>query len=215
MIAEPHPSRLSDEVDADPAQGQHDPAGAAEVGRRGKRAKSRLAAARPGSARPARPGGARTWWRRAPRRCASAAELKWTTNTLGPAPSLAAPAQLVRGRGLRPIVASDKACWSAEISERDRSIWVLSDPDVISNHGLAREGNAALAVALIKRLLGPNGSVVFDETHPRLRRAPVEPVPADVPLPVRRRHRQALIAILLLLWATMGRFGRRDRRRRR
>src|SRR6266852_1971093 len=91
-------------------------------------------------------------------------ELKWTPNALGPTPSLAAPAQLVRGGSLRAIVASDRGMLVAEISERDRKIWILSDPDVISNHGLAREGNAALAVALIKRLLGPNGGVVFDET---------------------------------------------------
>src|SRR5207253_4700131 len=91
-------------------------------------------------------------------------ELKWTPNTLGPSPSLAAPAQLMRGGGLRAIVASDKGMLVAEISERNRKIWILSDPDVISNHGLAREGNAALAVAMIKRLLGPQGSVVFDET---------------------------------------------------
>src|SRR5262245_36606284 len=35
-------------------------------------------------------------------------ELKWTTNTLGVAPNLAAPSQLVRGTGLRPIIASDR-----------------------------------------------------------------------------------------------------------
>jgi len=41
---------------------------------------------------------------------------------------------------------------------------VLADPDVIANHGLARDGNAALAVAVIGRLRAGNGGVVFDET---------------------------------------------------
>src|SRR5258708_23278425 len=35
-------------------------------------------------------------------------------------------------------------------SDRDRKIWVLADPDIIANHGFARESNAALALALIK-----------------------------------------------------------------
>ena len=134
-------------------------------------------------------------------------ELKWTTNTLGPAPDLVAPAQLVRGGGLQPIVASDKGMLVAELSERNRKIWILSDPDVISNHGLAREGNAALAVALIKRLLGPNGSVVFDETIHGYVAHPSSPFLLMFRFPFVVATAQALIAIVLLLWATMGRFG--------
>ena len=50
--------------------------------------------------------------------------------------------------------------------------------------------------------------MVFDETIHGYVAAPVEPVPADVPVPVRASPpRRALIAIALLLWATMGRFG--------
>jgi hypothetical protein len=134
-------------------------------------------------------------------------ELKWTTNTLGPAPDLVAPAQLVRGGGLRPIVASDKGMLVAELSERNRKIWILSDPDVISNHGLARGDNATLAVALIKRLLGPNGSVVFDETIHGYVAHPSSPFLLMFRFPFVVATAQALIAIVLLLWATMGRFG--------
>src|SRR5262245_46044278 len=86
-------------------------------------------------------------------------EVKWTTNALGLAPNLAAPAQLVRGQGLQPIIAGPNGMLVAEVPGRDRKVWVLSDPDVISNHGLAREGNAALAVALIRRLRSGDGSV--------------------------------------------------------
>ncbi len=134
-------------------------------------------------------------------------ELKWTTNPLGAVPSLASPSQLVRGAGLRPIIASDRGMLVAELSERDRKIWILSDPDVISNHGLAREGNAALAVALIKRLLGANGSAVFDETVHGYVARPSSPFLLMFRFPFVIATVQGLIAIALLLWATMARFG--------
>ena len=80
-------------------------------------------------------------------------DVKWTTNALGLVPSLASPVQLMRGTGMRAIIAADRGMLVGEITDRvggqDRKIWVLSDPDVISNHGFAREGNAALAVALV------------------------------------------------------------------
>lgn len=43
-------------------------------------------------------------------------------------------------------------------------LMVLSDPDVLANHGLPKGDNAALTLALIDRLLPADGAVVFDET---------------------------------------------------
>jgi hypothetical protein len=84
---------------------------------------------------------------------------------------------------------------------------VLADPDVISNHGLAREGNAALAVALVKRLRGGDGIVVFDETvHGQMGRAP-SPFLLLFRFPFIVATIQGLLAVALLLWATLGRFG--------
>src|SRR5262249_51224794 len=75
-------------------------------------------------------------------------EVTWSTNALGLVPNLASPIQLVRGTGLRPLIAGQGGMLLGEISQRNRRVWVLSDPDVISNHGLARGSNAALAVAI-------------------------------------------------------------------
>ncbi len=76
----------------------------------------------------------------------------FNANALNLAPNVRTPTQLVRGDDLQPIVSSERGMLIGELNERGRRIWVLSDPDVISNHGLARGGNAALAVASIKRL---------------------------------------------------------------
>ena len=134
-------------------------------------------------------------------------DINWTTNELGPAPNLHAPAQFVRGGGLRPIIAGDRGMLVGEMRERNRRIWVLSDPDVISNHGLAREGNAALAVALITRLRSGSGSIVFDETIHGFTARTASPFELLFRFPFVVATIQGLIAIALLLWATLARFG--------
>jgi len=131
----------------------------------------------------------------------------WTTNTLQITPSPDAPVQLVRGDRLRPIVGAMQGMLVGEIADRDRKVWVLADPDIISNHGLARVGNAALAVALIKALRSESGSVVFDETVHGLVVRTASPFLLPFRFPFAVATVQVLIAIALLLWATLGRFG--------
>jgi hypothetical protein len=131
----------------------------------------------------------------------------WTTNELDLRPDVMKPTQLMRGTGLRPVIAGDKGMLVGELVERNRRVLVLSDPDVIANHGLAREGNAALAVALIKRLRGANGTVVFDETIHGYTAPAENPFALMFRFPFVIATVQGLIAVGLLLWATMARFG--------
>ena len=131
----------------------------------------------------------------------------WTTNELDLRPDVVKPTQLMRGTGLRPVIAGDKGMLVGELVERNRRVLVLSDPDVIANHGLAREGNAALAVALIKRLRGANGTVVFDETIHGYTAPAENPFALMFRFPFVIATVQGLIAVGLLLWATMARFG--------
>jgi len=135
------------------------------------------------------------------------AAVKWTANAIGPAPNLVSPSQLLRGTVLRPIIESDKGMLVGEIVDRKRRIWVLADPDVIANHGLAREGNATLAVALIQRLRGAGGSVVFDETIHGYTAPAANPFLLLFRFPFVVATIQGLIAIALLMWATLARFG--------
>jgi hypothetical protein len=133
------------------------------------------------------------------------AEPRWTRNELGPEPTLMAPAQLLRG--LRPIVAAGDNVLIGEIAEGGRRLWVLSDPDLISNHGLAKEGNAALAVAMLERLRTGDGGVVFDETVHGYVAKPESPFVLLFRFPFVIATVQGALAVALLLWATMGRFG--------
>jgi hypothetical protein len=134
-------------------------------------------------------------------------EVKWTTNALGLAPNVVSPTQLVRGGNLRPIIGGEQGMLVGEIADRNRRIWVLADPDVIANHGLAREGNAALAAAILQRLRGENGRIVFDETIHGYSARAASPFMLLFRFPFVLATVQGLLAVALLLWATLARFG--------
>lgn len=124
---------------------------------------------------------------------------------LGVAPTLSAP-QLIESRRLRPVVAGSRGLLIGEIYVGGQRIWILSDPDVLSNHGLGRGDNSVLAVAMVDALRPPGGAVIVDETihgfhqDPDLWRAMLE-FPFVVTTIV------AAVAIMALLSAATGRFG--------
>ncbi|MGA8616117.1 MAG: DUF4350 domain-containing protein [Xanthobacteraceae bacterium] len=134
-------------------------------------------------------------------------QVAWTSNSLNIAPTLQAPIQLVHGDRLQPLIASKDGMLLGQLVSRNRKIWVLSDPDVISNHGFAEPGNAALAVAIINGLRSASGSVVFDETLHGFISEPASPILLLFRFPFVLVTLQALIAMALLLWATLRRFG--------
>jgi hypothetical protein len=134
-------------------------------------------------------------------------DIKWTTNPFSVTPRPVGPIQLMRGAGLRAIVGGADGMLVGEIVERDRRILVLSDPDVIANHGLQREPNPAFAIEVINRLRGPNGAVVFDETVHGLVARPESPFALMFRFPFVIATAQAVIALMLLMWASLARFG--------
>jgi Domain of unknown function (DUF4350) len=136
---------------------------------------------------------------------ASDAQQNWTQNEFDAVPHVAGTTQLVKSAHLTPIVASAEGILLGRYTEEGRTLWVLSDPDVIANHGLGL-GNADFAAALFQRLRA-GGSVVFDESIHGF-----EPAPPDLFGLLRHRRflplvLESIAAMALLLWATLGRFG--------
>jgi hypothetical protein len=132
---------------------------------------------------------------------------EWTANRLGPKPSVDAPVQVIRSDRLRPIVAAGPDILLGEISGRNRRLWVLADPDVMSNHGLGREGNDLFAVALVNELRQGAAAVVFDETVHGFVSRPPSPFRLLFEFPFAFVTVQGALAVVLLLWATIARFG--------
>lgn len=116
--------------------------------------------------------------------------------------------QLIAGGGLSEIVADRAGRQLLGRVERDHgTVDVLSDPDVLDNHGLRSADNARFAVELIDGLRD-GGPVVIDETmhgyaqNPSLFHAVFE-------FPLVLATLQVLVCAILVAWAAMVRFGPR------
>jgi hypothetical protein len=96
-----------------------------------------------------------------------------TTARVAAAPAGAAPreialfrAQLIRAdslpRGCSALVTLAQGVLVAECQAPDvPPVWVLSDPDILNNHGLAMAGNAAFAADLVRALRGADARPVL------------------------------------------------------
>ncbi len=146
-------------------------------------------------------------------RGASLADLGAIGELAGHAPALAEP-QLLTGSNLAPLLSGPGGILIGElITANDdagsdaatRRIVVLSDPDLIANHGLDDGDNAALAVALVDHLR-KHGAVVIDEAHHGFeRQSSLLTMMASFPwvlIPL-----GGLLTVIALLWAGAGRFG--------
>jgi hypothetical protein len=131
--------------------------------------------------------------------------LTWPQNALGLPPSFDASAQLLTGTSLDSVVEGPAGMLVGERQRPGNIIYVLTDPDVISNHGLAH-GNAAFALALIDRARA-GGPVIFDETIHGFRTIPRNKYLAMFSRPFAAATFAALVAIGLLAWSDGKRFG--------
>ncbi|MDR0648553.1 MAG: hypothetical protein LBF92_04400 [Synergistaceae bacterium] len=136
----------------------------------------------------------------------------WAIDEIGHEPSGSGIVQLIRPESMKVLVGDGDGALLAEITEGDRKIWVLSDPDVVSNHGITKGGNAAFALALVEGLRETgNGSagapVVFDETAHGFHASDAPPYRALFSIPFSVVTVLAFCSALMMLWAGYGRFG--------
>ncbi len=134
-----------------------------------------------------------------------AGPLDWTTGSLGAEPTIAYP-QLLDSDALEPVIWSDQGILLGVLVHDGQTIWILSDPDILSNHGLGQGDNAVLTLRLFDMLRPAGGAVIFDEAvhgywqPPNLWRALLE-LPFVVPVFL------ALATVLIVAWAATARFG--------
>jgi hypothetical protein len=134
----------------------------------------------------------------------------WRMNALGVTPKGSGPVQLMRSAALRPLVGLGDAMLLGEVRARDRKIWVLSDPDILANHGILKGDNARFAFALIDALgdrREDRGRIVFDETVHGFQEVPGSPLKLLFRFPFVVVTLLACCAAVLLLLAGTGRFG--------
>jgi hypothetical protein len=130
----------------------------------------------------------------------------WTANTLGLAPEFTSTVQVIDDTKLRPVVAAGSRVLVGEQVDRNRRIWIVSDPDMLSNHGLFSGRNAEFAIRLVNALRPARGEVVFSEQAAGSG-ASTNPLTLMLQFPFIIVTLQLLAASALLLWAAMPRFG--------
>src|SRR6185312_7736086 len=132
-------------------------------------------------------------------------EIGWRSNRFGGEASLAQP-QLMTADGLTPLIDSNLGVLLGEADDSYGRLWVLSDPDLISNQGLKHGDNAVIAVGMVQQLLPKGGSIIVDEVIHGFRREP-NVWRALFEFPIIIITINAVGAVAVLLWAATGRFG--------
>jgi hypothetical protein len=131
--------------------------------------------------------------------------IDWKPGRFGRGATLTEP-QLVVSDGLSPIIDSNLGQLLGEVEDGYGRIWVLSDPDLISNRGLRKGDNAIIAVGIIQSLMPAGGTVIVDEVIHGFRRDP-SVWRALFEFPVILVTINALTAAAVLIWVATGRFG--------
>lgn len=131
------------------------------------------------------------------------------TKTIAAAdPTVQGDIQLIKGSNLTPLISTPDGILLGEARQGSRRTLVLADPDPIENHGIGKGANAAFARDVIAALLdGRNRTLVFDETIHGFRRSPPNLLKFLYEFPLNLVLAQIVVAVALLLWAAMGRFG--------
>lgn len=117
--------------------------------------------------------------------------------------------QIMIGAAVQPIISLQGGVLLGEATVDSGQQWVLSDPDIISNHGIDQGDNAVVAVSIIEAMRPDGGPVIFDETihglelRPNLLRSAFQ-------LPFSIVTLSAAVALALAIWAGLMRFGRPD-----
>jgi hypothetical protein len=123
--------------------------------------------------------------------------------------------QLVDAENVEPILACEMGTLFGKLlvnsETRDEhlylaDIFILTDPDLLANHGLGKGQNAALAVKIMDYLRSTGGQVVFDETLHGFEVSP-SAFQAFFRVPLVFILLQALLTGAALLWLANARFG--------
>lgn len=123
--------------------------------------------------------------------------------------------QLIQADNVEPLIACSEGTLLGQLRITESSfvdywhlgdILILSDPDLLENHGLGQGNNAAIAVKIIDYLRGGQGAVVFDET---LHGHEVSPsvFRSFFRIPLVFVLLQVLLTGAAFLWLANGRFG--------
>lgn len=128
----------------------------------------------------------------------------WRSELGGPAPELPRPQLLAPVGALVPLIAAGEGVLVAKVD--GSPVWVVADPDLLNNAGLARGANAVIAHRLLVDELGAGALIVDESLHGYPPPATLWQALLRFPLLCFSLQLAALTG--LAVWAGAGRFGR-------
>jgi len=129
----------------------------------------------------------------------------WTTSPFEPDPA-AGDLQLIVSGDLEPLIDSAEGTLLGRAEVAGRTVYLLSDPDIIATHGLITDPNPALSLAIVNLVRAPGRTLVVDETlhgfelRPSLSRELMR-------FPLVFLVVQAVLLVFLVVWSGLSRFG--------
>ena len=111
-------------------------------------------------------------------------------------------AQTIVSNDLTPVVETGDGILLGSIG----NLWILADPDLLSNSGIDDADNGVIAISIIDSLLPKGGTVIVDETmhgyeqRPNLMRTLLRPPFVTILIAL-------IVAMLVLVWGGVARFG--------
>jgi Domain of unknown function (DUF4350) len=137
----------------------------------------------------------------------SASDLRWTANDVGVQP-LIDDIQLMRSHDLDPVIAADRGILLGRARSRGfGSVYVLSDPDVIATHGLARVENAHFVDRLLSYVREGEMPLIIDESCHEIA-APESIWRELLTFPLLLVTLTLALICAFLIWAAFGKWGR-------
>ena len=110
--------------------------------------------------------------------------------------------QTIESNDLTPLVETGDGILLGSIG----NLWILSDPDLLSNSGIDEADNGVIAISIIDSLLPKGGAVIIDETlhgfeqRPNLMRTLLHPPFVTILISI-------IVTAVVLAWAGIIRFG--------
>jgi hypothetical protein len=121
--------------------------------------------------------------------------------------SLTDPQYMLAGATpIEPILTDAGKILVGAVRSGSNTLWIVSDPDLLSNAGIDEADNGVVAISIIDALLPKGGTVIVDETlhgfeqRPNLMRTLLRPPFVTILIAL-------IVVALVLAWAGFARFG--------
>lgn len=138
---------------------------------------------------------------------------EWGINKIGFDPKGDGNIQLIKSKTIQPVVANENGILIGEIQHfKKGKMWIVADPDVLSNHGIFNGNNAAFMLTLVDKMRFWNNKskdapIIWFDFLKKGKKTEESPADLLFKFPFSTISILSCCFIILVLWAGVRRFG--------